>query len=156
MLVFPSLLLFALLPAQGEVVAKFPLGKDTTYVMGPLDKEGYIDYASALNERLGKGITAESNANVLIWRAIGPKPEGAALGMPAEYFERLGMEEPAKGDGNFISLRAYHYRVIQGDTDQSFKDDQARVSQRPWKPGDLPYMFNWLSLNERALALAVE
>src|SRR5947209_3653818 len=25
-------------------VAKFPLGKDTTYVTGPLDTEGYIDY----------------------------------------------------------------------------------------------------------------
>ena len=41
---------------------KFPLGKDTTYVTGPLDKDGYIDYEAALNDLLGKDITPEKNA----------------------------------------------------------------------------------------------
>src|SRR5438874_514262 len=33
---------------------KLPLGKDTTYVVGPLDKHGYIDYEAALNEVQGR------------------------------------------------------------------------------------------------------
>ncbi len=63
------LLLYALPAVKDNPVAKVPLGKDTSVAMGPLDKEGYIDYEVALNERLGKGITAERNANVLIWQA---------------------------------------------------------------------------------------
>ena len=44
---------------------KFTISKETTYVTGPLDKYGYIDYETALNERMSKGVTRETNANVL-------------------------------------------------------------------------------------------
>ena len=54
----------------------FTVGTETTYVTGPLDKQGYVDYVAALNERLREGITPENNANVLIWQALGPRPEG--------------------------------------------------------------------------------
>src|SRR5438128_12034498 len=70
----------------------FTISKETTYVTGPLDKDGYIDYAAALNERLSKGVTPENNANVLIWKAIGPRPEGATV--VAEFFKLMGMEVP--------------------------------------------------------------
>ena len=67
--------LLLLLPAaDAEPAPKLPLGKDTTYVTGPLDKDGYIDYEAALNDRLGKNITSETNANVLIWKTLGPTP----------------------------------------------------------------------------------
>src|SRR5262245_62738862 len=73
---------------------KFPVGKETTVADGPLDKDGYVDYEAALNERLGKGITPEKNANVLLWMAMGPRPEGGTKGMPPEYFKARGIEEP--------------------------------------------------------------
>lgn len=87
---------------MGKAKPKFTIGKETTYVIGPLDKDGYIDDAAALNERLGKGVTAENSANVLLWKAIGPS---RAIGIPpAGYFKLLGIDElPEKGD-NFISL----------------------------------------------------
>src|SRR5271166_1220289 len=88
-------LLLSLLPAEGKPAAKVPLGKETTYVTGPLDKEGYVDYETALNDRLAKGVTPEKNANVLLWQALGPTPEGGN-GMPADYFKRLGIPEPPK------------------------------------------------------------
>src|SRR5437899_11635792 len=81
---------------------KFTISKETTYVTGPLDKDGYIDYAAALNERLSKGVTPENNANVLIWKAIGPHPEGAT--MPAEFFKLMGMEPPPGKGGYFTDL----------------------------------------------------
>src|SRR5882724_6810589 len=71
----------------------FTISKETTYVTGPLDKDGYIDYAAALNKEFGKGITPRTNATVLLWKAIGPHPEGGKP-MPAEYFKLLGMESP--------------------------------------------------------------
>src|SRR5690349_12610174 len=55
---------------------KFTIAKETTFVTGPVDKEGYIDYIAALNERLRKGVTPENNVVVLLWKALGPHPQG--------------------------------------------------------------------------------
>src|SRR2546429_6929409 len=76
---------------------KFTIGKETTYVTGPVDADGYIDYAAALNKRLGKGITPADNANVLLWKALGPQPQGEK--MPPDFFKWLGTPEPPeRGD----------------------------------------------------------
>src|SRR5262249_23075355 len=40
----------------------FTVSAETTYVTGPLDELGYVDYAAALNERLSRGVTPENNA----------------------------------------------------------------------------------------------
>ena len=55
---------------------KLPLGKETTFVTGPLDKHGYIDYEAALNAEFSKGIAPEKNANALLILVLGSaKPE---------------------------------------------------------------------------------
>src|SRR5712691_6035186 len=74
----------------------FTVSKETTYITEPLDKHGYPDYVTALNQRLSQGVTPENNANVLIWQALGPYPEGAT--MPPEYFQWLGHEPPEQGE----------------------------------------------------------
>jgi hypothetical protein len=142
--------------AADEPAPKFPLGKDTTYVTGPLDKDGYVDYEAALNDRLGKGITPENNANVLIWKALGPTPEGAHV--PAEFFKRLGIDEPPKDGDYFISLS--HFMPQGHKLDQSEFDvlyaQQSRASRRPWSAKDYPHIAEWLAANERPLAVVVE
>ena len=105
-MIVASLILLSLLTAEGQTVPKFSVGKETTYVTGPLDKEGYIDYEAALNDRLGKGVTPENNANVLLWKALGPTPDGGKR-MPAEFFKRLGIEEPRPGGAYFIGIKAF-------------------------------------------------
>src|SRR6266852_3388034 len=84
---------------------RFTISKETTYVTGPLDKDGYIDYAAALNERLGKGVTPENNANVLIWKAIGPHPERREIS--PEYFRKLGIKAPPDADEYYVDLLRY-------------------------------------------------
>jgi hypothetical protein len=149
------LLVLLLLAAEEKPAPKFPLGKETTYVTGPLDKEGYIDYETALNERLGKGITPQKNSNVLIWKALGPRPEGNEV--PAEVFKWLGIEAlPA--DAYFVSLQAYmkdHLKLEREVWDAIF-DQQARATQRPWAAKDYPFIAGWLKVNERPLALVIE
>src|SRR5437867_6664396 len=100
------LLVFLLMAAEDKPAPKFPISKETTYVTGPLDKEGYIDYEAALNERLGKGVTPEKNANVLLWKAFGPMADGHER-MPAEYFKRLGIKEPPKDGAYYIGTGTY-------------------------------------------------
>jgi len=156
-LITPLLFLFPLLAAEGKPVPKFPLGRETTYVTGPLDKEGYIDYEIALNERLGKGIVPEKNANVLLWRAWGPAPEGGK-GMPAEFFKRLGIKEPPRGGDYFIGLRAFmaDHLKLNPDEFNAIYDQQGWAAQRPWTAKDYPHLAAWLKANEKPLALVIE
>jgi hypothetical protein len=153
----PPLLLCLLLPAEGKPAPKLPLGKETTYVTGPLDKQGYIDYEAALNERLGKGITPERNANVLIWKALGPTPEGGK-GKPAAYFKYLGMEEPPKAGAYFIGLSAYGKEHLKLDAEEAeaLASELSQAAKRPWTPKDYPQIASWLKANEKPLALMVE
>src|SRR5262249_43817159 len=131
--------------------------KETTYVTGPLDAEGYIDYEAALNDRLGKGITPEQNANVLLWKALGPRPEGGQ-GMPAEFFKRLGIDEPPEDGAYFVGLQAYLKNHLKLDMTEweAVTDQQDRASQRPWVAKDYPHIASWLKANEKPLALVVE
>lgn len=151
------LVLLAFLPADGKPTPKFPVGKETTYVTGPLDMEGFIDYETALNERLSKGITPEKNANVLLWKALGPTPEGGK-GMPAEFFKRLGIDEPAKGGTYLIGLHGYmkdHLKLDPSEFD-GIEEQRAQAVQRPWKAKDYPHLAGWLKANEKPLTLAIE
>jgi hypothetical protein len=152
-----SLILLALVAADDKPAPKFPVGKETTFVTGPLDRNGYIDYEAALNDRLGKGITPEKNANVLLWKALGPTPEGGN-GMPAEYFKRLGIDEPPRSGDYLISLGTFlkdHAKLDPGQFDAVF-DQQSRAGQRPWAAKDFPHIAAWLKANEKPLAMAVE
>jgi hypothetical protein len=155
------LLLLSLLAAQDKPVPKFPVGKETTYVTGPLDGEGYIDYEAALNDLLGKGVTPEKNANALLWKAFGPRPEGGK-GMPAEFFRRLGIEEPPDRGDYFIGLSKYMREHLKLDRDQMWAqfettiDQQSRTGRWPWVAKDYPLIAGWLKVNEKPLDLAVE
>src|SRR5438067_2498160 len=75
--------------AEKKRKPKFTVSKGTTYATGPLDVDGIIDYAEALNERLGKGVKPATNANVLLWKAFGPRSE-VGKPMPPEFFKWMG------------------------------------------------------------------
>jgi len=134
---------------------KFPLGKETTYVEGPLDAEGYLDFEAALNERLGRGIAPEKNANALLFQAFGPKPEGANL--PPEFFKALGIAEPPEKGDYFVGL--YRYAKDQNldqDAITALNDEQSRCAVRPWSAKDHPQIAAWLGLNAKPLAVVRE
>jgi hypothetical protein len=136
---------------------KFTVAKETTYVSGTLDKDGYIDYEAALNDQLAKGITPATNANVLLWKAIGPRPEGAAM-LP-EYFRRLGIEAPPEGGKYFVGLGAYAKDVLKlpaGPPTTELLNQMDQASQRPWAAKDLGNIASWLDANEKPLALLIE
>jgi hypothetical protein len=122
----------------------FTIGKETTHVNGPLYDDGTIDYATALNRRLGKGVKPADNAVVLLWKAMGPRPEGGR-GMPAEFFKWLGMTAPPERGDYFVDARG---TVISDQVD--------RCGKRPWTAKEHPQVAAWLEKNEKPLALVVE
>jgi len=73
-----------------EPARKWPIGKETNLYQLAGRDEGYIDYEAALNDRLGKGITPEKHANVLIWKALGSA--GRRQGHAGGVFQAAGME----------------------------------------------------------------
>ena len=140
----PLLLILPFLAAATQPVPKFPIAKDTTYLSGPLDKEGFVDYEAALNEYAGKGVTPDKNANVLLWKALGPTSFGD-FGMPAEFFQRLGMEVPPKNGDYFIGMSAYQ-KLHKLDNRQMSEvlDQLDRCGKRPWQAKDLPHLAAFL------------
>jgi hypothetical protein len=115
------------------------------------------DYEAELNDRLGKGVTPERNANVLLWKAIGPTPEGGA-GMPAEYFKRLGIPEPSKDGDYFVGFFDYTHHRLKLDQDEqaAVEDQRNRAAKRPWAAKDYPRLAEWLALNEKPLTVVAE
>lgn len=143
---------------------KITVGKETTYITGPYDEDGYIDYATALNERMRKGVTPDKNANVLIWKALGPRPEGRE--MPAEFYKWLGIDPLSEKGTYFVSQNSFakEQLKIAGNSGapgsdpalEAFWEEIQKASQRPWTAKDHPRVAAWLKVNDKPLALLHE
>ncbi len=137
---------------------KLPLGRETTYVTGPLDVEGYIDYMSALNAELSRGVTPQTNANVLLIQAFGPAPEGGN-GLPPAYFKWLGIPIPSRdGDRYMVSIGGFarDKLALRDEQIEAVYDQQSRCTRRPWTAREYPVVAEWLKANEIPLGLVVE
>ena len=136
---------------------RFTIDKETTYFIGPVDKYGFINYAAALDEYLGKGVTSETNANVLLWKALGPTP-GTYKRRPAEFFNLLGMDEPPLEGENFVDVKTYireQLKFENAEHTKTFDGQFSATAQYPWAVADYPQVAKWLKVNEKALALVV-
>jgi hypothetical protein len=145
------------LAAPPEAKPKFTLGKDTTYITEPLDKDGYVDYETALNERLRGTITPETNAVVLLMQAVGPKPEGKEL--HADWWKWLGAKPPAEGE-YFVSLDEYRKqnhgnRRLTDDEQETETRQDLFVHNRPWKRDEFPVHAEWLKSHSQTIDVAV-
>jgi len=160
----------------------FTVGPETTYITGPVDGEGFLDYPTALNERMRAGVTPETNANVLFWQALGPKPEGGN-GMPPDYFRWLGAPAPPDDGEYFIGSDKYFDKHLkdrprpepedpvrrfwlwpveeldevdfgfEADPRQQWHDRLSDARAWPWKAADEPDAAAWLRANEAPLAV---
>jgi hypothetical protein len=136
---------------------RFSVGPETTRVLGPFYENGSIDYPSALNQQLRQGVTAQTNANVLLWQAFGPHPEGAT--MPAEFFEWMGIPAPPDQGPYFIDFFKFAMDQLKVDREKQFDellDEYDRGSARPWKSWQCPRLAAWLKANEKPLALVTQ
>jgi hypothetical protein len=120
-------------------------------------KDEFIDYEALLNDKLGKGVTPEKNAVVLLWKALGPTPEGGD-GMPPEFFKRLGISEPPRNGDYFISLNSYMRNNLKlaPEAFMGVWDKLDMTRKQPWDEKDYPQIAAWLKANEKPLTLVIE
>ncbi|HSQ56585.1 MAG TPA: hypothetical protein VLM40_12655 [Gemmata sp.] len=144
-------------PGPNKSLGTFTIGKSTTYITGPVDATGHIDYAAALNERLSKGVTPENNANVLFWKALGPNPLGPAANPPG-LFEALKMSEPPAGGDYFVRMEKYAATQLASGlgTPDAAQETLTRLMKQPWTAKQNPGVASWLRANEKPLALVIE
>jgi hypothetical protein len=140
------------------------ISKETTYITGPLRKEGYVDYVAATNERYGHGVTRENNASVLFWKAMGP---GKIPNANRErFFKMLGIPPlPEQGDC-FVDFSSYVQRLQDAGTlapaepgKESVADAYEqfdRAMKQPWSKTECPVVVGWLAANEKHMATLVE
>ena len=152
----------------------FTIGPATTYLTGPVNETGHIDYVTALNDRLSAGVTARNNANVGIWEVLGPNPPGDGK-IPLDFFDRMGMTAPPATGDYFVGLWAYcagrdevrRGQVRRGDYFVRLWAYCARhalgqlnavggavenLSKRPWTADEHAVASGWLRANEKPLA----
>ncbi len=131
----------------------FTISAETTYVTEPLDAMGYVDYEAALNERLRKGMKPEENAVVLLWRAIGPKPEGGE--MDPRYFQQLGVPRPDETPDDFVKQVKFAAGKSDAEpSDPEFFQTSDTLGKRPWLAKDHPLFAAWIEKNANALKIA--
>jgi RNA polymerase sigma factor (sigma-70 family) len=136
---------------------KVTRSKETTYITSPLDPDGEVDYETALNERLGKGVTPRTNANVLLWQALGPHPNG--MPMPPAFFRWMGMPTPPEAGDYFVGLEEYvrdRLGLPAGAAAMGFWAEHDEAMRQPWTAKDHPRLAAWLKANEKPLALVAE
>src|SRR5258708_3056004 len=107
----------------------YTVSPETTLITTPLDKRGFVDYPTALNQRLREGVTPEKKANGVIWMVLGPRPEGSN-GMPMEYFRWLGIEPPPEQGDYFLGWDQYLKECLNArfaDEREKFSDKKNRA-----------------------------
>jgi hypothetical protein len=139
----------------GAVYLRFSPNYDTTRLAGPVDAQGYVDYAEVLRERYGRGVTPENNACCLLWQAVGTAH--TPFGATDAYFSALGICRPPSDGQYFVPFNAY-LESLRLDEDEYDRVGSLRytLARRPWTVVDFPQIADWLEQNELPLAVATE
>lgn len=133
-------------PAPARPAAPFTVSKETTYVTAPVRADGTIDYAEAVNVRLGAGVTRENNAAIPLLEAmIDPGRVGhydkvrAKLGMTALPEPKDGPEPPPAPP--FRGAEPANFDVSQ---------------HGPWTADKAPEVAKWIKSLDARMNLIVD
>jgi hypothetical protein len=143
-------------PAAGITLPTVDRGRPPgkTNLTGRIEADGHTNFVANLNEQLSKGVTAENNSNVALWRAFGPSAIGEK---PSPgYFEKLGIPAPPATGGYYVGLKQYAERTTGAGTGEAAFNTMAAFTKRPWTAADNPTLNGWLQANEKPLAVIRE
>ena len=137
---------------------RVPVSKQTTWITGPLRKDGTVDYAKALNARLSKGVTPQNNAVLLLVQVLGPKKFPAEV--RNDYFKALDLPAKLPDGPRFLSLEDFALLKAGGKKESRYADalyhEQGESTAGPWSRKKYPRLAAWLDHNRASLKVIVK
>jgi hypothetical protein len=129
------------------------ISKETTYINGPLRKDGYVDYVSALNLRYGKDVTPENNFAVPFWKVVGPS--AISKSNREAYFKLLGIAAPPEPTDGFTEIEEYARKLWKKTHDAeppervlaAVRAQFDVATQRPWSRRECPVVAAWITVS---------
>ncbi len=134
----------------------FTISKETTFFTSPVSPDGFVDYAAALNQRLGAGVTPAENAAVPLLELLGPGDDKDHQ-LRDEFFRRLGIPTPREKQF-FSELEYFEKRQGRELTGQEFEalcELERKIAGRPWQAEEFPELAAWLKEYGGALDIAI-
>lgn len=155
-----------------KLAYRITVSPETTYLAGPLNADGTVNYVAALDAEYSQGVTPENNAAVPLLQAGGidlaPYLRGPDERLPGQLwrlFDKLGMA-PLPADGEyFVSFEDYLLanppeELAMARLADLFEQGRRRLlgaTRDTWShTEDYPSVAAWLDANERPLALLLE
>ena len=133
------------------------VSRETTFLEGPIDADGYVDYVAALNAKMAEDVTPKNNAVVLLARALGPAkiPES----IRREFFAKLEIPVPPQQGAYFLQGHEFA-KGKAGKDPQTYavalKTEIKKGGEAPWSRKELPKLAAWLRENEKPLAIVIQ
>lgn len=129
------------------------ISKKTTHFTGPLTRDGFLDYAGAINRRLGEDVNSASNANVVFWKALGGKTRQE---VEPEFFKLLGIDADPHGSVSYVDFEKFLQTLKPAQSVVAAREQKEQATQRPWTSRQFPLVTKWLKVNQASLAVIVE
>ena len=137
-------------PSPGRI--RLTISKKTTHILGPVNKDGTVNYMAYLNAKYSKGVTKANNAAIPLIEIFGPDilPKDA-LGKICEI---LKIKPPVEGKTYFIPLYDYLDKTLSNEEANAWKDRDhgpTMTMPKPWNAKRYPVAAKWLKANNGAL-----
>jgi hypothetical protein len=150
------------------------VSRETTYITKPLGPDGLPDYKQYLLDNYHAGVTAENNATVLLWQALGIDSDSASPEDLQAQANELGMQQvpaerdvlsPLFGQANRQAIADWlnNRKNLRNDdgqeitnTDEVIYDVVDEAMEHPWTSMQVPPLADWLRKNQKQIDLLVE
>lgn len=129
------------------------ISKQTTHFTGPLTRDGFLNYAGAINRRLGKDVNSANNANVVFWKALGGETRQE---VEPEFFKLLGIDADPHGSVPYVDFEEFLQTLKPAQPDVAARGQKEQATKRPWTSRQYPLVTKWLQVNQPSLAVIVE
>ena len=137
-------------PAPGRI--RLTVSRKTTHILGPVNKDGTVNYVAYLNAKHSKGVTKTNNAVIPLIKILGPRllPRDTAR----DICKILKIQPPVKGANTFIPLFSYIEKILSTKDAKAWneRENGPTISNpKPWSDNQYPVLAEWLKANTGAL-----
>ena len=126
------------------------ISKETTRIIAPLDPQGFVDYARAIDARSVQAVTPGNNYEVIVRKVI-RFDDPADAPWIQEYSARMKIPVPDLDRPAFQRCLDFLQSLPGHRADQKTGPRYERISSRPWSAASHPEAARWVMQNGKFL-----